>query len=178
VVPSEVQETGPSIGPDEDMDLEFYELREEAVKRVAIKSSVKIHLVVWAVINIFLVFLNLLLTNFHVTGISDFWAFWTICGWGFGLYVHSTVWLTLNVKNLGKKMFYIHILVGGGLIVFLMAINLLTMPTYLWFGWVVGAEIALILLHYYISFISTGHRLEQAIKQEIEFLKQRITKEQ
>ncbi len=168
----ETKGNAPPPGPDEDMDLEFYELRDEAVKRVAIKTSVKIHLAVWAVINIFLVSLNLYLVNFQITSITDFWTFWTLFAWGFGLYVHATVWFTLDIKNLGRKMFYIHFLVGAGLIPFLAAINLLTMPAYLWFWWVLGGEISFILLHYYITFISTKPRVERAIKREIDALKQ------
>ncbi len=162
----------PSTGVDEDPDLEFYELRDEAIKRVAIKASVKIHFVVWAVINIFLLFLNLVLVNFQVTGLGDFWVFWTLCAWGLGLYVHATAWFTLNVKKFGKKMFFLHFLIGIGVIIFVAAVNLLTMPTYQWFWWIVGGELAFILLHYYIAFISTKPRVEQAIKNEIDFLKQ------
>ncbi len=168
----ETKGNAPPTGQDEDMDLEFYELRDEAVKRVAIKTSVKIHLAVWVVLNIFLVSLNLVLVNFQITSIFDFWAFWTLFAWGFGLYVHAIAWFTLNVKHLGKKMFFIHFLIGAGLIPFLAAVNLLTMPTYLWFWWVFGGELAFILLHYYITFIATKPRVDRAINREIDLLKQ------
>ncbi len=167
----EVRENAPPQGADEDMDLEFYELRDEAIKRVAIKTSVKIHFAVWAVLNIFLVILNLVLANFAFTSIADFWTFWTLFAWGFGLYVHATAWFTLNVKNLAKRIFFIHFLIGAGLIPFLAAVNLLTMPTYLWFWWVLGGELAFILLHYWITFISTRPRVDRAITREIEKLK-------
>ncbi len=168
----EVKGDAPSPGANEDVDLEFYELRDEAVKRVAIKSSVKIHLVVWGVINVFLLMLNLFLVNFQVTNLGDFWVFWTLFAWGLGLYIHATAWFTINVKNLAKKIFYIHFLIGAGLIPFLAAVNLLTMPSYLWFWWVLGGELAFILLHYYITFMSRKYNVERAIKQEIDFLKQ------
>ncbi len=173
----EAKENAPSPGSDEDMDLEFYELKDEAIKRVAIKTSVKIHFAAWAVINVFLLSLNLYLANFNITSIWDFWAFWTIFAWGYGLYVHATAWFTLNVKNMGKKLFFIHFLIGAGLIPFLAAVNLLTMPTYLWFGWVLGGEIAFILLHYWITFISTRPRVDRAITREIEVLKLQKQKE-
>ncbi len=70
-------------------------------------------------------------------------------------------------------MFYIHFLVGLGLIPFLAAINFLTMPAYLWFWWVLGGELAFILLHYYITFISTKPRVDRAITREIDVLKQK-----
>ncbi len=167
----EMKENAPPAGQEEDMDLEFYELRDEAVKRVAIKTSVKIHLAVWAVVNIFLVILDLYLANFQITSITDFWAFWTIFPWGFGLYVHATAWFTLDVKKVGKKMFFLHFLIGAGLIPFLAVVNLVTIPTYLWFWWVLGGEVAFILLHYYITFISTKPRVDQAIMREIDVLK-------
>jgi len=169
---SESKGNAPSQGPEEDVDLEFYELRDEALKRWAIKSSVKIHFVVWAVINTFLVVLNLFVVNLQVTGLGDFWAFWTLCGWGFGLYVHATVWFTLNVKDLSKKVFLIHVFMGVGLIPFLAAVNLLTTPTYQWFWWVLVGELALIVLHYYITFISTSKQVEQAILREMNHLRQ------
>jgi hypothetical protein len=174
---SEAKENAPSGGADEDLGLEFYELRDEAVKRVAIKTSVKIHFVVWAVINIFLLILNLVSVDFQVTGLGDFWVFWTLCAWGLGLYIHATAWFTLNVKNIGKKMFFLHLLIGIGVILFVATVNLLTFPTYQWFWWIVGGEFAFILLHYYITFISTRWHVEQAIKHEIEFLKQQKSNE-
>ncbi len=167
----DMQGIAPPTGPDEDVDLEYYELRDEAVKRVAVKASVKIHFAVWLVINIFLVILNLYLVNFQVRALEDFWVFWTLIPWGFGVYVHATVWFTINVKHLGKRMFFIHFLVGVGLVPFVATINLMTMPSYLWFWWVLGAEIAFILLHYYITFISTRPHVDRAIKREMEVLK-------
>jgi len=161
---------------EDDLDLEFYELRDEAVKRVALKRSVQIHFAVWAVLNIFLVALNLTLVNFRPMTLNDFWTFWTLFCWGFGLYVHATVWFTIDVQGIGKRMFFIHCLIALGLIPLLASINLLTTPAYHWFWWVLGGELAFLFIQYYITFISTGpNRLESAIQREIELLRKRAS---
>ena len=160
---------------EDDLNLDFYELRDEATKRVFIKRSVQIHFAALAVINTFLVILNLSLLNFQPATWGEIWVFWTLFCWGYGLYVHATVWFTINVQDVGKRIFFIHCLIAIGLIPLLAAINLLTTPGYYWFWWVLGGEIAFIILHYFITFISAGTSLDNAIRNEIKSLSNRIT---
>jgi len=57
-----------------------------AKKRVALKKSITIHLMIYVVINIFLVAIYYLTTPG-----GYFWPIWSIVGWGVGLLIHGLV---------------------------------------------------------------------------------------
>lgn len=60
-----------------------YERYEEAKKQVKEIKSFYVHLFIYLVVNIFLIFINLKYSPEHL------WFIWTIGGWGIGLLFHG-----------------------------------------------------------------------------------------
>ncbi len=96
----------------EDRPLEFYELREFAKKRVLLKKTYKIHLLVYLIINGFLFYINWRELEDPRSSILHFWAYFPLIIWGIFLWVHGIYMVTNNVRflmgtSLQKKIFII-----------------------------------------------------------------------
>jgi len=59
------------------------ETYRKAEKRVEAKLGFYTHIVVYVVVNIFLIALNL------ITGPNEIWFYWPLFGWGLGLIFHG-----------------------------------------------------------------------------------------
>ncbi len=59
------------------------ERREAAIKRIKDKRDFKNHVVVYVLVNLFLVVI------WALTGRGYFWPGWVMAGWGFGVVMHG-----------------------------------------------------------------------------------------
>ena len=65
------------------------ELMKQARKRVALKRWFKAHLLIYVVVNVFLVFIFFITSRnaWH----AYFWPIWPMMGWGLGVAIHGAV---------------------------------------------------------------------------------------
>lgn len=68
-----------------------------AKKKVEARMGFYIHLVIYLVVNTFLVILNLTFTKDY------FWAIWPMLGWGIGLIVHALSTFVFTAESSLKK---------------------------------------------------------------------------
>ena len=154
----EVKDVEPSPTEDlpvEDLPIEEYEIRELAKTRVILKYSIKVHLLTYICINFLLLTINVFALNPDKT-FWDFWAFWVILSWGFMLWLHILIGLSIYFKTLENRIFFIVALALfylSGLLIFL---NYLTMhhahAEFLWWPWSTGGLITFIAVYAFIVF--------------------------
>ena len=86
--------------PAENLPIEEYEIQELARTRVILKYSIKVHLLVFVCVNILLMTINIF-TTLNTNGkIIEFWALWVIIGWGFLLWMHILLGLSIYFEKL------------------------------------------------------------------------------
>ncbi|MGB5188088.1 MAG: 2TM domain-containing protein [Acidimicrobiia bacterium] len=63
--------------------MDYQERRDAAIERIKEKRDFRIHVVIYLVVNVFLVGV------WAVSGGGYFWPGWVIAGWGIGLVLHG-----------------------------------------------------------------------------------------
>ncbi|MHA1776693.1 MAG: 2TM domain-containing protein [Promethearchaeota archaeon] len=92
---------------DDNLPIEYYELRELAKNRVLLKSSLKTHIFIYLIVNTFLIILNILGNIPPVSNFTDLWSLWSILGWGLLLVAHTMILVTNNIPNLEYRIYII-----------------------------------------------------------------------
>ncbi len=160
----------------ENLPLEYYELKELAKSRVLLKSSLKIHVIIYIIVNFFLIIVNLYINTSEIENIFDLWFTFVLIGWGFFLWAHSIIVLTMNVYNLEKRIFIITISILTYLIVLLIFINYLINEikeiTVSWWPWPLVAIILFSGIYAFFVFENDDtSKLEIRIGKEIKKMK-------
>jgi hypothetical protein len=171
---------------EEDLPIEFYELKELARRKVLLRSSVRTDAILYFVVNSFLLALNLFVDFDHITVIYDVWAIWPIFAWSIFLLVHFIIYISDDLPDYRVKM----LLIDGAIVLsvnpFLIYINYLAnyyaelalISRYtprLWWPWTGIISIIFFLVHaYFVYYVKDDEKLEKSIKREI----MRITKKE
>jgi len=162
-----------------DLPIEYYELRELAKRRVLLKSSVKAHVVIYCIVNTFLLILNIWVDIWGQQDktILDVWAIIVMMAWAILLCVHWTVYKTDHWSNYGKKMFMVDVAIMVSLNPFLIYMNYymnyvtlegIHYTPRIWWPWILVICIIVICIHYYLAFyIRSDKRLDKYIKNEM-----------
>jgi len=162
-------------------------LRRIASQKVSYRYSVRIHIVVYILVNILLFVINLLTATPIIT-FQTSWFLYPLLGWFIGLSIHmvSYIMFAKGVFPLAKRGVIYHFTAYITVIILLSVNNLQIIPHFLWalwpgILWGIGfAGHAIIYLIYFKSKITeTGDiksRREQAIERELEKMKRRIEK--
>ena len=170
----EVKEVEPSPTEDlpiEDLPIEEYEIRELARTRVILKYSIKVHLLTYICVNFLLVTVNVFALSPDET-FWDFWAFWVILSWGFLLWMHILIGLSIYFKTLENRLFFIvalDLFYLSGLLIFL---NYLTIhhshAEFLWWPWSSGGIITFIGVYAFIVFETDDKKkMDIRVKKEL-----------
>jgi len=149
----EVKDVEPA--PDENLPIEEYEIRELARTRVILKYSIKVHLFTYVCVNVLLVTINLFTMN-PQNSFMEFWGLWVILSWGFLLWIHILLGLSIYFKKLENRIFFITSLTLFYLSFLLIFVNYLTIflanGEFLWWPWSTGALFIFIAVYAYIVF--------------------------
>ena len=162
---------------DEDVPLEYLEMREVAKARVILKSSVRGHSLIYGLVNVFLIFLNFFGDPNPINHFFEIWSVWVILGWGLLLWTHSVIiWGVLSVKNVDRKIFAIIALILGYMGLLLIFTNYIVIyysdTDFLWWPWTSGG-IGLIIGSYgYIVYeIDESSKKKQKIDRELKIMR-------
>jgi hypothetical protein len=162
---------------DDDVPLEYLEMREVAKARVILKSSVKAHSLIYGLVNIFLLFTNFFADPNPINHFFEVWSVWVILGWGLLLWTHFVViWGILSVKHVDKKIFVIISLILGYIALLLIYTNYIVIhysnTDFLWWYWAAGG-IALIIGSYaYIVYeIDESSKKKRQIDRELKIMR-------
>lgn len=161
---------------EENLPIEYYELKELAKTRVLLKGSIKIHAIVYMFVNLFVLILNLFGRFTEINTIFDMWFIWVILGWGLILWSHSVIVISVSVVHLEQRIFAITVSILAYIAGFLVFINYFvnhaTNSEYYWWPWA-AVFIALFSAAYaYIVFEKEDtSKMERRIGIEIEKMK-------
>ncbi|UYP46623.1 hypothetical protein NEF87_002908 [Candidatus Lokiarchaeum ossiferum] len=162
---------------EENLPLEYYELKELAKTRVLLKGSLKVHAIIYLFINVFIAIINLFAVSTPANfGFYDLWCIWAILGWGLILWAHAAIVLTINIMNLEQRIFSITISIGGYILGFLVYVNYyvnhITESSMIWWPWVTVGGILIAAAYAYIVFENDDtSKMERRIGIEIEKMK-------
>lgn len=160
---------------DENLPIEYYELREIAKTRVLLKSSFKTHLFIYGLVNIFLIVLNLW-GGFHpIDSFTDLWSLWSVLGWGLILVAHGIILATYTITNLEYRIFVITSVIAFYIAGFLVFVNFfaiaVTESERLWWYWPIIAIFLFVAGYAWIVFYSENkEKFNSRISQEMEYL--------
>ena len=105
---------------EDNLPIEYYELREIAKRRVLLKQAVKAHFLIYLCTNLFLLVLNFVL--YSPSNIFEIWALIPIGAWGI-LWIHLWVLLTDQIPDFRRKMFLINVAIIIIVIPFIIYMN-------------------------------------------------------
>lgn len=156
---------------DENLPIEYYEMRDYAKTRVLLKSSIKSHTLIFILVNAFL-----LLSNFFADPKDNFlemWSIWVLAAWGLLLWSHFViVYGIIDIDDIDRKIFAIISLILSYIGLLIIFINYLANfyggTTYLWWYWVL-AGICLVIGSYAYVVYQTDERghLKNKIEKEM-----------
>ena len=160
-------------------------LRRIAAQKVTFRYSIKIHLVVYILINALLIFINLITSNFKIT-FETSWFLFPLLGWLVGLALHilSYFLYAKGVFPFAKRGVIYNAITYIFVMILLIVSNLLTMPELFWFLWPCVFWGAAVIGHFIIYMIyfkaritDTGDiksRRELAIEKEMEKMRRKM----
>ncbi|WP_457558669.1 2TM domain-containing protein [Candidatus Harpocratesius sp.] len=166
------------IDEDENLPIEYYELRELAKTRVLLKSSLKTHFFVYLIVNLFVVILNILGNIPPVESFLDLWSLWSVLGWGLLLLAHAMILATYNIPNLEYRIFIITSVISIYIGLFLIYLNyylrIANNDDEIWWYWPDIAILLFIAAYAWIVFYSENkEKFNSRIEREMEFLRER-----
>ena len=172
----EMKDVVPS--PAENLPIEEYEIQELARTRVILKYSIKVHLLTFICVNVLLVTINLFTSWNTDKPLIEFWALWVIFGWGFLLWSHTLLGLSIYFKKLENRIFFITSCSLFYLAILLIFLNYLTIyfahGEIYWWPWSTGGIIVFIAIYAFIVFETDDQiKVEARVKKEL----QKITKQ-
>lgn len=134
-------------------------LRRIAKEKIIVAFTVKVHIIAYIGVNIFLSLLNYFVTS---PGKID-WAIIVASSWLVGLGIHVGAYLIYSRGVIGgdKKGFCFHIIAEVFSVQALIVINLIASPLTLWLVWPLGAMAVAVLVHiivYYKFLKGSGAR--------------------
>ena len=149
----EVKDVEPA--PVENLPIEEYEIRELARTRVILKYSIKVHLFTYVCVNVLFVTINLFTMN-PDSSFMAFWALWVILSWGFLLWIHILLGLSIYFEKLEIRIFFIvacTLFYLSLLLIFLnYLISHLAYGEFLWWPWSTGAIFIFVAVYAFIVF--------------------------
>ncbi len=164
------------LSDEENLPLEYYELKELAKTRVLLKGSLKIHGIIYLFLNVFVIILNLFAISTTIVHFFDLWFLWSTLGWGMIIWAHAAIVLTVNIANLEQRIFTITILIGGYILGFLVYINFyvnyVNETDVFWAPWVAVGCVLIAAAYAYIVFENDDtSKIEKRIGIEIKKMK-------
>ena len=173
---------------------EKYEFSEENLRKIAeqkvnFRWSVKIHALIFFVVNILLFILNYIFSPTFPIPPSFWWALIPLFGWFAGLMMHYTAYILFSrgIYPMAKRGVIYNVVAYITVNLLLIVINYTTLNTIDWaifpaLFWAIGLVLhAVIYLVYYRGSIKkTGEiksRKERAVEKEMEKMKRRMEKE-
>ncbi|MHA1584904.1 MAG: 2TM domain-containing protein [Promethearchaeota archaeon] len=170
-----VKEVEMDVDSEEDHPIEYYEMQELAKTHVILKVSLQIHALIYIILNILLILGNLYYRDRNQPlNLSTFWALWVIISWGFILWAHLVIVVSINtIDRIETIIFVIISLIFLYIIVLLIYLNIYLISTQdynvVWWPFSTIGLIFLILILWY-AFSKTGDqkRFKKAISKEID----------
>ncbi len=171
-------------------DIEFSEesLRRIAEQKVTFRYSVKIHAIIYLLVNILLIIINGIFST-NLLLVTEWWAIYPILGWLIGLAIHATTYV-LYAKGVryATRGIVIHLVSYIFTIIFLVVIDFIA--TDLMLNWVMYPAIFWglgVIVHIIISTWITRSKSpkikekvskkERAIEKEMQKMRERIKEE-
>jgi len=160
-------------------------LRRIAAQKVSYRFSVRIHLVIYILVNILLIIINVLTSNPIIT-FQTAWFIYPLLGWLIGMAIHTVSYLIFakGIYPNSKRSLILHITSYLTVISLLIVINIQTLPQLLWVLWpgiIWGASLAGHITIYFIYFKAKitekgdiKSRKDQAIEKEMEKMRKRM----
>ena len=162
-------------------------LRKIAEQKVNYRRSVKIHWIVFLLVNILLFSINILTSGIYL---DRLWAFYPLFAWFIGISMHSISYslYARGVYPMGKRGVIYHITAYLTVMLLLVVINMLTLPSFYWviypaIFWGGGG----VLLHIFVYNIYFKEKLtekgevksrkERAIEKEMQKMRKRMEKQ-
>ncbi len=173
-----VQEIGDfDTSKDENLPIEYYEMRDYAKTRVLLKTSIKSHAVIFTLVNIFLFATNIFADPANIGHFFELWAFWVFLGWGFILWSHFVIVKgIIDIDDIDRKIFAIISLILvyiAGLLVFTNYIsNYYLASSSLWWPWGVGLIVLIIGSYAYVVYQTDEQgSFSNRVKKEMKIIK-------
>jgi len=141
-------------------------LREIAKEIVVRRTAVKVHWIVYILVNLFLVVLNYLIDQLAYP-----WCLWPITGWFIGLSVHTFNYITFKHGSLktgrGAILSY-HVFIAVIISVFLVFVDYMDGLVLNWWYWAVVPLIVSVIIHFLIYVLSKPKKNEDSRKSYID----------
>lgn len=138
--PPPAREEAPVSPPES--QLTEQKLRAYAEGRVSRRRALRVHLTCYALVNAFLVALNLVVTPDY------FWAFFPLTGWALGVVFHAVAfWTYPNLKGAGHRLVLFHVAAYGAVNAYLFALNWFLPGTTWWAAWPWGVWTVFLVVH-------------------------------
>ena len=165
---------------EDNLPIEYYELREIAKRRVLLKQAVKAHFLIYLCTNLFLLVLNFVL--YSPSNIFEIWALIPIGAWGIALWIHLWVLLTDQIPDFRRKMFLINVAIIIIVIPFIIYMNYWanwanTFAQFshyremIWWPYILTACLIELAVHAYLSrTVPNEPKLDKSIEKEMEKL--------
>jgi hypothetical protein len=120
-------------------------LRRIAKEKIIVAFTVKVHILAYICVNIFLLLLDYFVAN---PGSID-WAFIVVSCWFVGLGIHVGMYLIYARGVIGghKKGLYFHLIPEVLSVQAIIVLNLVTSPLILWLVWPLGGMAVAVLVH-------------------------------
>jgi len=157
-------------------------LYEIARSKVNFRLSVKVHVGIFLVISVLLLIINLFFSP------SILWVIYPFFGWFIGVVLHTTAYIVYakGVYPIAKRGIIFHICAFIFVMLYLLIINLITIPNYYWVRYPLifwGAALVIHNIAYFIYYRGkiddqgkTKSRRERAIEKEMEKMRKRMKK--
>jgi hypothetical protein len=164
-------------------------LRKIAENKVNFRWSVKIHALIFVVVNILLFILNYIFSPTFPRPSDFWWALFPLFGWLAGLMMHFTAYILFSrgVYPMAKRGVIFNVVAYITVNLLLVIINYTTLSTISWaifpaLFWGIGIVLHVIiyLVYYRSSIKKTGEiksRKERAVEKEMEKMKKRMEKQ-
>jgi hypothetical protein len=123
-------------------------LREIAKEIVVRRTAVRIHWIVYVLVNLFLVVLNYMIDKFETP-----WCLWPIAGWFIGLAIHTFNYETYKhgaLKTGRGALLSYHIFTAVIVSVFIIFVDYMTGYTLDWWYWAVVPLLVSVVIHFFI----------------------------
>lgn len=161
------------ISASEDLPIEYYEMRELAKKRVIMRSAFRTHLIIFFLVNSFLITVNYFEQDIPITTFNDLWSVWVLSIWGLPLWSHFWSIKTQTITDDRQRIFILTFFMNVYLASFFISLNYfgtryINDSSDLWWPWAVGFQLVFTLINAYFTFVKTNDaQLDEQVEEEL-----------